>query len=308
MTYVITECCVAAFIDYAQLLLLGAIAGLTIFLGLPMALLRNVSRMKKGFLNALAMGILVFLITDVLSAAWQPTKLAAVAGYTGKGPVIDAAIDLLALFGGLGLGLLGLALYEQRYLRRIISTKKRLATAEDNNNQGKPNPIGPQDKTQQQHGAEIFTSPRHLATMIAVGIGLHNFSEGLAIGQSYASGAVALAVVLIVGFGAHNATEGFGIAGPLTGIPEKTHISCLAKMGIIGGSPTFIGTLVGNVWVSQLTYIMFLSLAGGALIYVTLLMYNTARRESRNDLLMVGLFIGILAGFLTHLSVTLGGA
>jgi ZIP family zinc transporter len=254
------------------------------------------------------MGILVFLITDVLSAAWQPTKLAAVAGYTGKGPVTDAVIDLLALFGGLGLGLLGLALYEQRYLRRIISTRKKLAAREENNDRGKPNPVGPHDKTQQQHGAEIFTSPRHLATMIAVGIGLHNFSEGLAIGQSYASGAVALAVVLIVGFGAHNATEGFGIAGPLTGIPEKTQISFLAKMGIIGGSPTFIGTLVGSVWVSQLTYIMFLSLAGGALIYVTLLMYNTARRESRNDLLMVGLFIGILAGFITDLIVTLGGA
>ncbi len=296
-------------IDYAQLLLLGAIAGLTIFLGLPMALLQNVSRMKKGFLNALAMGILVFLITDVLSAAWQPTKLAAVAGYTGKGPVMDAAVDLLALFGGLGLGLLGLALYEQRYLRRIISTKKRLSTAEDNNNEGgKSNPAIPRDKMPQQHGVELFGNPQHLATMIAVGIGLHNFSEGLAIGQSYASGAVALAVVLIVGFGAHNATEGFGIAGPLTGISEKPQVAFLAKMGIIGGSPTFIGTIVGSLWVSQLTYILFLSLAGGALIYVTLLMYNTARRESRNDLLMVGLFIGLLAGFIADLIVSLGGA
>jgi len=297
-------------IDYAQLLVLGAIAGLTIFLGLPMALLPNVSRMKKGFLNALAMGILVFLITDVLSAAWQPTKLAAVNGYMGKGPVTDAVIDLLALFGGLGLGLLGLALYEQRYLRRIISTKKKLVAAEENNDNhgGNPSPVVPRDKRPQQHGSELFGNPRHLATMIAVGIGLHNFSEGLAIGQSYASGAVALAVVLIVGFGAHNATEGFGIAGPLTGISEKPQISFLVKMGIIGGSPTFIGTLVGSVWVSQLTYIMFLSLAGGALIYVTLLMYNTARRESRNDLIMVGIFIGLLAGFLTDLIVSLRGA
>ena len=303
-------------IDYAQLLLLGAIAGLTIFLGLPMALLRNVSRMKKGFLNALAMGILVFLITDVLSAAWQPTKLAAVTSYAGRGPVTDAAIDLLALFGGLGLGLLGLALYEQRYLRRIISGQKRLAVAEENSNGpgGKPSSAGPRDKIQQQHGAELFSSPHHLATMIAVGIGLHNFSEGLAIGQSYVSGVsgvsggVALALVLIVGFAAHNATEGFGIAGPLTGIAKKPEVSFLVKMGIIGGSPTFIGTIVGSLWVSQLTYIMFLSLAGGALIYVTLLMYNSARRESRNDLLMVGLFIGIIAGFLTDLIVTLGGA
>lgn len=300
-------------IDYAQLLLLGAIAGLTIFLGLPMALLQNVSRMKKGFLNALAMGILVFLITDVLSAAWQPTKLAAVTSYAGKGPVIGAAIDLLALFGGLGLGLLGLALYEQRYLRRIISGQKKLAAADEDSNSpgGKSSSASPREKVQQQHGAELFSSPHHLATMIAVGIGLHNFSEGLAIGQSYVSGVsggVALALVLIVGFGAHNATEGFGIAGPLTGISKKPQVSFLVKMGIIGGSPTFIGTLVGSIWVSQLTYIMFLSLAGGALIYVTLLMYNTARRESRNDLLMVGLFIGIIAGFLTDLIVTLGGA
>jgi len=217
-------------IDYAQLLLLGAIAGLTIFLGLPMALLPNVSRMKKGFLNALAMGILVFLITDVLSHAWEPTRLAAVAGYTGKGPVADAAIDLLALFGGLGLGLLGLALYEQRYLRRIISTKKKLAASEENNDSGVPNNLARRDTTPQQHGSELFSSPHHLATMIAVGIGLHNFSEGLAIGQSYATpGAVGLALVLIVGFGAHNATEGFGIAGPLTGIAKKpvsyTHLT-----------------------------------------------------------------------------------
>ena len=295
-------------IDYAQLLLLGAVAGLTIFLGLPMALLPNVSRMKKGFLNALAMGILVFLITDVLSHAWDPTKLAAVAGYTGKGPVADAVIDLLALFGGLGLGLLGLALYEQRYLRRIISTKKKLANSEGNNGPGASNTPAKPDTAPQQHGSELFSSPHHLATMIAVGIGLHNLSEGLAIGQSFVSGAVALAVVLVVGFGAHNATEGFGIAGPLTGIAKKPEVSFLIKMGIIGGSPTFIGTIVGSLWVSQLTYILFLSLAGGALIYVTLLMYNTARRESRNDLLMVGLFIGLLAGFLTDLIVTLGGA
>jgi len=295
-------------IDYAQLLLLGAIAGLTIFLGLPMALLPNVSRMKKGFLNALAMGILVFLITDVLSAAWLPTKLAAVSGFMGRGPTADAAIDLLAMFGGLGLGLLGLALYEQRYLRRIISTKKRLAATEGKNDPGeKSAPPASPDKMA-QHGSELFSSPHHLATMIAVGIGLHNFSEGLAIGQSYASGAIALAVVLIVGFGAHNATEGFGIAGPLTGMAKKPEVSFLIKMGIIGGSPTFLGTIVGSIWVSQLTYILFLSLAGGALIYVTLLMYNTARRESRNDLLMVGLFIGLIAGFITDLIVSLGGA
>src|SRR5690242_8287374 len=106
-------------INYAEILLLGAIAGLTIFLGLPLALLQNVSSRKKGFLNALSMGILVFLIADVLSNAWTPTKAAATGAYLGTAPVLSAALDLIALFGGLGLGLLGLAFYEQRYVRKI---------------------------------------------------------------------------------------------------------------------------------------------------------------------------------------------
>src|SRR6266581_6865087 len=296
-------------LNYAELLLLGAIAGLTIFLGLPMALLQNVSSRKKGFLNALSMGILVFLISDVLASAWIPTKLAATSAYTGVASPSNAALDLFALFGGLALGLLGLASYEQRYIRRITLALK--ASARSGGEGGKDELNGAATRArdrQEQHSTALFGSPYHLATMIAMSIGLHNFSEGLAIGQSYASGAVALAVVLVVGFGAHNATEGFGIAGPLTGILEKPRISFLAKLGLIGGGPTFVGTIIGSLWVSELTYVLFLSLAAGALVYVTLLMYNAARRQSSNDLIMVGIFIGLLAGFLTDLIVSLGGA
>ena len=293
-------------LDYAHLLLIGAIAGLTIFLGLPLALLQNVSHRKKGFLNALSMGILVFLIADVLSNAWTPTKLAATSVASGA-PLSTAALDLIALFGGLALGLLGLAGYEQRYIRRIAAAlKPQVRPGEKEMSNG---PISSsQQTTHEQHSATLFGSPYHLATMIAMSIGLHNFSEGLAIGQSYAQGVTALAVVLIVGFGAHNATEGFGIAGPLTGILERPKISFLAKLGLIGGGPTFLGTIIGSLWVSELTYVLFLSLAAGALIYVTLLMYNSARRQSSNDLIMIGIFIGLLAGFLTDLIVSLGGA
>jgi zinc transporter, ZIP family len=297
-------------INYAQLLLLGAIAGLTIFLGLPMALLQSVSPRKKGFLNALSMGILVFLISDVLANAWAPTKVAAINAHMGVAPLTNAALDLLALFGGLGLGLLGLASYEQRYIRRIMVALKTStrSVAEDKKDEMNGTVARSQDSVQEQRSTALFGSPYHLATMIAMSIGMHNFSEGLAIGQSYASGSIALAVVLIVGFGAHNATEGFGIAGPLTGILEKPKTSFLAKLGLIGGGPTFLGTIIGSLWVSELTYVLFLSLAGGALVYVTLLMYNAARRQSSNDLIMVGIFIGLLAGFLTDLIVSLGGA
>src|SRR3989442_15008580 len=89
-----------------------------------------------------------------------------------SGPVAEAAIDLLSLFGGLGLGLLGLVLYEQRYLRRIISTKKKLANSEENNGPGASNAPSKPGPAPPQHGSELFSRPHHLATMIAVGIGL----------------------------------------------------------------------------------------------------------------------------------------
>lgn len=145
--------------------------------------------------------------------------------------------------------------------------------------------------------------------MIAMGIGAHNFSEGLAIGQSYAQGAIGLALILVIGFGAHNATEGFGIAGPLTGLATRPSARFLATAGLVGGGPTFLGTLMGSlVGVSNFAYVLFLSIAGGALIYVTLLMYSSGRRQTSNDILMVGILIGLCLGFVTDLIVTLGGA
>jgi len=152
------------------------------------------------------------------------------------------------------------------------------------------------------------TTAYRLSMMIAIGIGAHNFSEGLAIGQSYISGAIGLAIILIIGFGAHNATEGFGIAGPLTGLVKKPSIRFLILAGLIGGGPTFLGTVIGSLWTSTITSVFFLSIAGGALIYVSMLMYNSGRRQTTNDILMLGIFVGLCAGFVTDLIVTLGGA
>jgi ZIP family zinc transporter len=143
--------------------------------------------------------------------------------------------------------------------------------------------------------------------MIAIGIGAHNLSEGLAIGQSYASGAIELALVLIIGFAAHNATEGFGIAAPLTGLSKRPSNRFLLLVGLVGGGPTFIGTLLGSLWVSPFAYVFFLSTAGGALVYVTMLMFNAGRRQAAYSVLMFGFFLGLTAGFITDLIVTLGG-
>lgn len=260
-------------VNFPEVLALGALAGFTIFFGLPVILL-DVNAKVRGFLNALAIGILLFLIVDVFSHAWDTTRSAAKAAYGGTGGVETAGIYLVMMFGGLTLGLLGLVFYERRYMKS------------------------------QGSGVDM----NKLSTMIALGIGAHNLSEGLAIGQSYAAGAVSLAIVLIIGFGAHNATEGFGITAPLLGAADKPKTGFLVKLLLIGGAPTFFGTLLGSLYFSPEAYVLFLALAGGALVYVTMMLYNAGRRRYSNDLMMTGIFLGLLAGFLTDLIVSLGGA
>lgn len=290
-------------IDYPQLLLLGSIAGLTIFLGLPLAVLQNVSARKKGLLNALAVGILLFLTVDVFGHAWTAASDSAASAYAGKTPAGDAAFNLLAMFGGIAIGLLGLVWYESRYMRKAAVVEQQPVIAGELTVQD-GGPLQRQRLLLQQQAAYAT----RLSTMIAIGIGAHNFSEGLAIGQSYASGSAGLAILLIIGFGAHNTTEGFGIAGPLTGLAKRPTVRFLALLGLVGGGPTFLGTVVGSLWTSTFAYVLFLAIAGGALIYVSMLMYNTGRKQTTNTVLMVGIFLGLIAGFLTDLIVTLGGA
>ncbi len=297
--------------DYYQLLLLGAIAGFTIFLGLPLALLQNISARKKGFLNAFAIGILVFLIIDVFSHAWESAEEAASDALAGKASFGDAIIALFAMFGGLGIGLLGLTWYESKFMKRSSSLSLSRAFRKSEGEEavaGKAEGHQNVHYDQQQQPQLLYeVSAYKLAIMIAIGIGTHNFSEGLAIGQSYISGAIPLALLLIIGFGAHNATEGFGIAGPLTGLNKKPNLRFIILLGLIGGGPTFLGTMIGSLWASTIASILFLSIAGGALIYVSLLMYNSGRQQTTNKVLMAGIFLGLFTGFITDLMISLVG-
>jgi ZIP family zinc transporter len=172
--------------------------------------------------------------------------------------------------------------------------------------QATTHPPIPQSKTIAPVSEKGELSPVSLALVIATGIGLHNFSEGLAIGQSAAVGALQLALVLIIGFALHNMTEGFGIAGPLTGQPVSWKF--IALVGLIGGGPTFLGTIVGIIFNSPQVFILFLALAAGAIVYVIVELLGVAKQFKAPEIVMWGLLIGFLLGYATDLIVTFGGA
>ena len=274
-------------VDYIQLLILGAIAGFTIFLGIPFALV-PAKQKTKSFLNSIAIGILLFILYDVLEHAWEKVSDNIATAWTNGTSLMNGTVLLLTMVIGLAIGLIGLAIYQEKFMSKNYNVKPFIESNSDT-------PIK----------REIPSTK--LALMIAIGIGVHNLSEGLAIGQSYASNEISLAILLIVGFGAHNATEGFGIVGPLAGNKEKPSMLYLFQLGLIGGGPTFLGTLIGSFFVSDIANVLFLSLAGGALIFVILLMNNSNGKNVKIPLIMTGIFIGLTAGFLTDLVISLAG-
>jgi ZIP family zinc transporter len=263
----------------AQTLLLGALAGITIFVGLPMARLRTVPPSVRSLLAATATGILVFLLWDVLSAAVEPVEGALEEGHDGR------FIWLAALLtGGFAVGLLTLVYYDS-----WMKARRRKAF------------LGPgaaaATEFEHEHHFRGLSPARWLAVFIATGIGLHNFSEGLAIGQSAALDELSLAYVLVIGFALHNATEGFGICAPLSGDPVMPSWGFLGLLGLIGGAPTFIGTLIGHSWTSDAASVIFLALAGGSILYVVIELLNVLRGAGSKAMVTWGILLGLVLGF-----------
>lgn len=260
-------------LSFGWTVVLGAIAGFTIFLGLPIARMRNVSPNAIGALNAIAIGILVYLVVEIAGNATLPLVRAAQHAHAG-GDMGSAVSLSVAYVGGLFLGLVGLGALASR------AAKQAAAQAHD---------------------------PYVLAAIIAIGIGAHNFAEGLAIGASAASGATAIAVGLIVGFGLHNATEGFGIAAPLAGrvVPRRR---LLLLAGLVAGGPTFIGTIVGYAFHSPVLSVLFLATAIGALVYVIGELWSVLRRSPGITTLMTSMLAcGFFIALATEVFLDLNG-
>jgi ZIP family zinc transporter len=278
-----------------RILLLGAIAGATIFLGLPIGRLRSPMPRVKAFLNAVAIGVLVFLLWDVLANALEPIETSLKAA-TSDSDTWESFVGLAVVaLVGVGVGLVGLGYYDD-WMNRTSARRPGPGAAT----------AGALGRSQRIIGLTATEGSR-LALLIAIGIGLHNFSEGLAIGQSAAKGELELAVLLIVGFGLHNATEGFGIVAPLTLESSRPTWLHLLALGIIGGGPTFVGTLIGQSVVNDYLFVAFLALAAGSILFVVMQLVRVAFKIGSCTLLTWGVLAGLVAGFATDLILVAAG-
>jgi ZIP family zinc transporter len=275
--------------------MLGGIAGATIFIGLPVGRAPRLSSSTRALLNALAIGILLFLLWDILSKAIDPVEHALTAAAVDHNGTWGRFAELAGMFTVcLAVGLLSLVYYDRHLSRRPRARREGpgAALAED---------LRPA-------GSTLANEASRLALLIAIGIGLHNFSEGLAIGQSASSGKVSLALLLIIGFGLHNATEGFGIVAPMSVEAVRPSWLFLGGLGLIGGGPTFVGTIVGQSFVNSIMFIGFLALAAGSILYVIMQLVRMAFRMGHREMLMWGVLIGFLAGLATDFILVAAGA
>jgi ZIP family zinc transporter len=285
-------------VSFTETVVLGALAGFTIYLGLPFGRLQLLSPRGRVALAMFSVGVLAFLFVDVLEHGFGIVE-SAVKDFKDDKAGIGPALGLTALLGvGFAAGTAGLATVE-RMLRRNRPAHPPVAG-------------GSADLTVDQARAlelsvasEARARALRTGMTIAAAIGLHNFAEGLAIGVSASTGEIGLATVLIVGFALHNATEGFGIVGPLGDI--RPSWKWLGVAGLVGGGPTFIGSMVGYNVTSEPLELLFYAVSGGAILYVIGEVWNGMRRYGHRELGLAMLSVGFMVGIVTDLVVVYGG-
>ncbi|HYN51580.1 MAG TPA: ZIP family metal transporter [Thermoleophilaceae bacterium] len=284
--------------SFGETVILGALAGFTIYLGLPFARLNRLGPRARVGLAMFAVGVLAFLFADIfehglgiLEEPWEEW---------GNGEATAGeALGLLALTGaGFAAGTGGLATLERRLRPKeaplppvaggsvdvLSADDARLATG--------------------HHDARRAAALR-IGMTVAAAIGVHNFAEGLAIGVSANTGEIGLATVLIIGFALHNATEGFGIIGPLGDV--RPSWTWLAVAGLIAGGPVFLGTIVGYSVSSEPLELLFYALSGGAILYVIGEVWNGVRRLGHRELGLWLLAGGFILGLTTDMVIAAGG-
>lgn len=283
---------------FAETALLGAIAGMTIFVGLPVARMKLLSSRTRVGLAMFSVGILVFLLVDVLAHGFEIAEVAVEEYEQGAGSAGEALGYTLLLIAGFGIGCAGLGLVE-RYVRRRGARLSPIA--------------GGATATLTADDERVLREQRDTATrdalrtgmIVAAAIGLHNFAEGLAIGVSAGTGEIGLATVLIIGFALHNATEGFGIVGPLGDV--RPSWLWLVVAGLVAGGPVLLGSMLGYEIDSVPLELAFYALAGGAILYVVGEIWQGMRRFGHREFGLLLITAGFAAGVVTDFIVVYGG-
>jgi ZIP family zinc transporter len=282
----------------AETVLLGALAGSTIFLGLPLGRIQTLSPRARVALAMFSVGILAFIFVDVFEHALSIAEAPVERLRDGDGGLGKAILYVIMIGVGFTVGSAGLAQLERRMRpagpkRPPVAGGATAAAAV------------PADAALETEALVARARALRTGLVIAGAIGLHNFAEGLAIGVSAQAGEISLATVLIIGFALHNATEGFGIVGPLGGVQPSWRWLGLA--GLIAGTPTFLGSLVGYHVTSDALELAFYALAGGAVLYVIGEIWHAMRRYGHRELGLFLLAAGFLTGLVTDLVVVYGG-
>lgn len=153
-----------------------------------------------------------------------------------------------------------------------------------------------------RRGGEL--TPLYVAGLIALGIGLHNFGEGLAIGAAFSLGEVGLTKFLIIGFMLHNVTEGLGIVSPLA--RSRPSLGALLGLGLLAGVPTIVGAWSGGLAYSPVLSVLFLSIGAGAIVQVVweiAKLLGQGKREVSAPLNAIGFAAGVLVMYVTGVAV-----
>ncbi len=142
-----------------------------------------------------------------------------------------------------------------------------------------------------------------MAWLVALGIGIHNLGEGLAIGSAYVLGELTLGALLVVGFTLHNATEGIAIVSPILR-QSGPQLSRLVGLGALAGAPTILGCWIGAFTYSQFWALLFLGIGSGAIVQViTAILGGRALRDTLAPLNLAGMLTGYLVMYGTGLLV-----